>query len=202
MFVLFDQLGIEMVDSEEKYKAKDEENRVDDLIIVHEEDEEEAAAERKRRQVLDAMNRVNRLSRKIEDHQKHLARLTEGSTRYREVQHALARVRVQVGLVIRDMGLVSGKVKDLARKVKETANRLDDIDRDVRSYHRRLKLTRDAKARRDLRDKVRGSEEDIARIAREMDTTAEEIRETAAAIRAGEAMAERAKSELVEANLR
>ncbi len=286
MFVLFDQLGIEMVDSEEKYKAKveeksaekdepeeakvdlspgalektndpvrmylremgtvplltregeveiarriergeknvvkalsrsryainqllefgqrirDKEIRVDDLIIVHEEDEEEAAAERKRRQVLDAMNRVNRLSRKIEDHQKHLARLTEGSRRYREVQHALARVRVQVGLVIRDMGLVTGKVKDLARKVKETANRLDDIDRDIRSYHRRLKLTRDAKARRDLRDKVRGSEEDIARIAREMDTTAEEIRETAAAIRAGEAMAERAKSELVEANLR
>ena len=286
MFVLFDQLGIEMVDSEEKYKAKveekstekdepeeakvdlspgalektndpvrmylremgtvplltregeveiarriergeknvvkalsrsryainqllefgqrirDKEIRVDDLIIVHEEDEEEAAAERKRRQVLDAMNRVNRLSRKIEDHQKHLARLTEGSRRYREVQHALARVRVQVGLVIRDMGLVTGKVKDLARKVKETANRLDDIDRDIRSYHRRLKLTRDAKARRDLRDKVRGSEEDIARIAREMDTTAGEIRETAAAIRAGEAMAERAKSELVEANLR
>ena len=183
-------------------RIRDKEIRVEDLITVHDEDEEESAAERKRRQVLDAMNRVNRLSRKIEEHQKHLARLTEGSKRYREVQHTLGRVRVQVGLVIRDMGLVSGKVKDLARKVKETSNRLADIDRDIRSYHRRLKLTRDAKARRDLRDRVRGAEEEIARIAREMDTTPEEIRETAAAIRAGEAMAERAKSELVEANLR
>ncbi len=183
-------------------RIRDKEIRVEDLIIVHDEDEEESAAERKRRQVLDAMNRVNRLSHKIEEHQKHLARLTEGSKRYREVQHTLGRVRVQVGLVIRDMGLVSGKVKDLARKVKETSNRLADIDRDIRSYHRRLKLTRDAKARRDLRDRVRGAEEEIARIAREMDTTPEEIRETAAAIRAGEAMAEKAKSELVEANLR
>jgi len=183
-------------------RIRDKEIRVEDLITVHDEDEDEGAAERKRRQVLDAMNRVNRLSRKIEEHQKHLARLTEGSKRYREVQHTLGRVRVQVGLVIRDMGLVSGKVKDLARKVKETSNRLADIDRDIRSYHRRLKLTRDAKARRDLRDRVRGSEEEIARIAREMDTTPEEIRETAAAIRAGEAMAEKAKSELVEANLR
>jgi len=183
-------------------RIRDKEIRVEDLIIVHDEDEEESAAERKRRQVLDAMNRVNRLSHKIEEHQKHLARLTEGSKRYREVQHTLGRVRVQVGLVIRDMGLVSGKVKDLARKVKETSNRLADIDRDIRSFHRRLKLTRDAKARRDLRDRVRGAEEEIARIAREMDTTPEEIRETAAAIRAGEAMAEKAKSELVEANLR
>jgi RNA polymerase primary sigma factor len=183
-------------------RIREKEIRVEDLITVTDEEEEDAAAERKRRKVLDAMNRVHRLSKKIEEHQKHLARLTEGSKRYREVQHALGRVRVHVGLVIRDMGLVSGKVKDLAKKVKETAVRLDDIDRDIRSFHRRLKLTRDAKARRDLRDKVRGSEAEIAHIAREMDTTAEEIRETAAAIRAGEAMAGRAKGELVEANLR
>jgi RNA polymerase primary sigma factor len=285
MFLLFDQLGIEMVDSEEKYKAKVEEKtaekeepeeakvdlspgtlektndpvrmylremgtvplltregeveiarriergeknivkslsrsryvinkllefgqrirekeiRVEDLITVSD-DDEEGAAERKRRQVLDAMNRINRLSHRIEDHEKHLGRLTDGSRRYREIQHNLARVRVQVGRVIRDMGLVSGKVKDMARKIKEAADRLRHLDLDIHSYNRRLKMTRDARARRDLRDKVRGAEEDIARIAREMDTTPEEIKETAAAIRAGEAMAEKAKSELVEANLR
>ena len=157
--------------------------QVEDLIItVADEDDTDAAAERKRRKVLDAMNRVSRLSKKIEDHERHLGRLTDGSKRFREIQHRLARVRVQVGRVIRDMGLVSGKVKDLARKMKETALKLDDVDRDIRSYHKRLKLTRDPKGRRDLRDKVRGSEEEIARIAREMDTTPEEIRETALAI--------------------
>jgi len=184
------------------HKIRDKEIRVEDLITVHDEDEEESARDRKRRKLLDAMNRINRLSKKIEDQQKHLARLTEGSKRYREILHALARIRVQVGLVIREMGLVSGKVKDLAKKVKETSIKLGDLDLDIRSYHRRLKLTRDPKGRRDLRDKVRGAEEEIARIAREMETTPEEIKETAAAIRAGEQMAARAKSELVEANLR
>ena len=285
MFLLFDSLGIEMVDSEEKYKAKVEEKsaekeeteeptkvdlspanlektndpvrmylremgtvplltregeveiarriergeknvvkalsrsryvinqlqeygqkvrakeiRVEDLITV--DDEEIDASMRKRRQLLDALNKVNRLSRKLEGHQKHLSRLTEGSRRYKEVQSQLARVRVQIGRVVRDMGLVFGKVKDLSRTIKETAVRIADLDGDIRSYHRRLKLTKDAKARRDLRDKVRGAEEEIAHIARQMDTTIEEIKETALAIRAGEGMAGRAKTELVEANLR
>ncbi len=284
MFLLFDSLGIEMVDSEEKYKAKVEEKaaekeepeeakidlspgtlektndpvrmylremgtvplltregeveiarriergeknvvkalsrskyvinqllaygqrirakeiQVEDLIIV--DDDEEDSLDRKRRQVLDAMNRINRLSHRLEEHEKHLARLTEGSRRHREVQHSLARVRVQIGRVIRDMGLVTGKIKELSKKVKDTAIKLKDLEDDIRSYHRRLKLTRDLKARRDLREKVRGAEEEIARIAREMETTPNEIKTTADGIRAGEAMAARAKSELVEANLR
>jgi RNA polymerase primary sigma factor len=283
MFLLFDSLGIQMVDSEEKYKAKVEEKaaekeeqeeakvdltpgalektndpvrmylremgtvplltregeveiarriergeknivkalsrskfvinqlleyarrirakeiRVEDLIIV---DDEEESVDRKRRRVLDTINRVNRLTRKLEQHEKHLGRLTEGSRRYREVRHALARVRVQIGRVIRDMGLLTGKINELSRRVKETAGRLGDLDRDIASYQRRLKLTRDPKNRRDLRERTKRTEQEISRIARDMETTPEEIRQTSMGIRAGEAMAGRAKSELVEANLR
>ena len=182
-------------------RIRNKEIRVEDLITVAD-DDEEGAAERKRRRLLDAMARILRLSRKIEDLEKHLSRLTEGSKRYREVLHDFARVRVQLGLVIRDMGMTTGKVKDLSRKTKETAGKLRDLEDDIRSYHRRLKLTRDPKGRRDLRDKVRAAEEEISRVAREMDSTPEELKATAEGIRLGEAMAARAKSELVEANLR
>src|SRR5207249_8577645 len=98
--------------------------------------------------------------------------------------------------------MTTGKIKDLSRKIKDTSGKMKDLEDDIRSYHRRLKLTRDPKGRRDLRDKVRAAEEEIARIAREMDTTPVEIKATAEGIRAGEAMAARAKTELVEANLR
>jgi RNA polymerase primary sigma factor len=181
-------------------KIRNKEIAVDSLIIIDEDEEDQL--DRKRRQVLDTMNRISRLSRKLEEQEKHLARLTPGSSRYREVQHATARVRVQIGRTIRDMNLVLGKVKELARAVKATAVKLRDLEADIKSYHRRLKLTRDPRGRRDLRDKVRGAEEEIAHIARGMETTPEEIKQTADAIRAGEAMAERAKTELVEANLR
>ncbi len=182
-------------------RIRDKEIRVEDLIMVTD-DDEEGAADRKRRQLLDAMARIQRLSRKLEEHEKHLARLTEGSRRHREILHHLARTRVQLGLVIRDMGMTTGKVKDLSRKIKDTAVKLKDLEDDIRSYHRRLKLTRDPKGRRDLRDKVRAAEEEIARIAREMETTPEEVKLTADGIKAGEAMAAKAKTELVEANLR
>src|SRR5207249_3324974 len=98
--------------------------------------------------------------------------------------------------------MTTGKIKDLSRKIKDTSGKMKDLEDDIRSYHRRLKLTRDPKGRRDLREKVRGAEEEIARVAREMDTTPDEIKTTAEGIRAGEAMAARAKTELVEANLR
>ena len=173
---------------------------IESLITVDE--DEEDSGDRKRRQVLDAMNRINRLSHKLEDLERHLGRLTEGSRRWREVRFELARTRVHSGRVILDMGLVTGKVKELAKKVKDTAARLRDLDRDIRHYQKRLKATKDAKHRRDLRDKLQAAEDEITRVAREMDTTPDEIRQTADGIRAGEAMAGQAKTELVEANLR
>jgi RNA polymerase primary sigma factor len=284
MFLLFDSLGIEMVDSEEKYKQKveektaekeePEEQKVDltpgalektndpvrmylremgtvplltregeveiarriergeknvvkalarskyvvsqmldyaqrirtkqidvESLITVDEDEEDGG-DRKRRQVLDTMNKIARHTRKLEEQEKHLARLTEGSKRWREVRFQAARTRVNIGRVILDMGLVTGKVKELAKKVKDTARHLEDHDRDIRHWEKRLKATKDAKHRRDLRDKLQAAHESIGRIGREMDTTPVEIRQTADGIRAGEAMAGKAKTELVEANLR
>ena len=82
-------------------------SRVEDLIVVRS-DDEEGSSDKRRRQVLDAMNRVNRLTKKLDQHQKHLNRLTEGSKRYRQIQYALARSRVQVGRTIRDAPEVDG----------------------------------------------------------------------------------------------
>ncbi|HKQ97218.1 MAG TPA: RNA polymerase sigma factor RpoD [Candidatus Polarisedimenticolia bacterium] len=174
---------------------------IESLISVGSEEEEDGG-DRKRRQVLDSMNKVARYTRKLEDQEKHLARLTEGSKRWREVRFDAARSRVLIGRVILDMGLVTGKIKELAKKVKDTAVRLRDIDRDIRHWEKRLKATKDVKHRKDLRDKLQAAHDEIARIGREMDTTPEEIRLTADGIRAGEAMSGKAKTELVEANLR
>ncbi|MCZ6696990.1 MAG: RNA polymerase sigma factor RpoD [Acidobacteria bacterium] len=174
--------------------------RAEDLVVAS--TDEQGSSDRNRRRVLDTMNRVNRLTRKLDLHAKHLHRLTEGSKRYRQIQYALARTRVQVGRVIRDMKIATIKIRQLSKKVKETAIHIDDVERDIKSYQRRLKLTKDPKNRRDLRERAKASQLDISRIARDMGTTAVEIRQTAFGIRSGEAMAGRAKSELVEANLR
>ena len=173
---------------------------VESLITVSEEEEEHA--DRKRRQILDAMNKVARLARKLEDQEKHLSRLTEGSRRWKEVRFDSARSRVGIGRVIFEMGLVTGKIKELAKKVKDTASKLEDLDRDIKYYEKRLKILKDPKHRKDVRDKVHAAHEEIARIAREMDTTPEEIQRTSDGIRAGEKMSGKAKTELVEANLR
>jgi len=182
-------------------RIRNKEIRVEDLIKVVD-DDDEAQVIRRRRKLLDAVNRVGRLSKKLDEVQRHLSRLTEGSHRYKEVQHSFARLRVHIGLVIRDLGLTNGRIRDLAKKIKETDGRIEYLEDDIRSYNRRLKLTRDVKARRDLRDKVRAAEEEIAHVAREMETIPQEIKTTAEGIRAGERMAMKAKSELVEANLR
>src|SRR6185295_18762417 len=95
-------------------RIRDKEIRVEDLIIVTD-DDEEGAAERKRRKLLDAMARILRLSRKLEDHEKHLSRLTDGSRRQRAILHHLQRTRPHLAPPTRALGTPPAKLKDLRK---------------------------------------------------------------------------------------
>src|SRR5207249_7698917 len=76
------------------------------------------------------------------------------------------------------------------------------LEDDIKSYRRRLKLSKLARVRRELKEKVVAAGEEIRRIEISMETSAAELRQTADFIVYGEREAEKAKSELVEANLR
>ena len=176
--------------------------RLNEVVSVNIDEEPEENTEKGRRRTLDAISRVTRLFARVQKVEKHLERLTEGSRKYSEELHNLNRLRVLIAKQIKGLDLSNNRILELAKNIKSAAERVHELEEDIKSYRRRLKLSKLARVRRELREKIASAEGEIRAIEASMETSAEELRQTAGYILQGEHEAEKAKSELVEANLR
>jgi RNA polymerase primary sigma factor len=175
--------------------------RLKDLVVITEEDLEKPPGEFLA-SVLKSIEKIGRSNTLAEKHQKHLNRLTEGSRRYRQIRYRLLRQRVKVARGIRDLGLTNNRILDLATIMKKASERVKLLEGQKRSLQASLKRRKDARAISEIRRRIRAVPDMIHDVEQEIGVSALEIRQTASQIYQGEREAERAKSELVEANLR
>ena len=114
---------------------------------------------------------------------------------------AVARSRVQISLAIRDIDFNPFEKKRLVDKMRGTVERLQSLEREAGRLERRADVAKGdvaAEARKELRTR-RTELKDIEE-ASEVGLT--ELKRTLTLIHRGEAEAEQAKKELIEANLR
>ena len=176
--------------------------RLNEVVAVATEEGIEENTEVGRKRVLDGISRITRLETRLQKVEKHLERLTEGSRTYHDEMRNLNRFRVLVAKQIKALDLSNNRVTDLSKSIKNASERVRGLEDDIKSYRRRLKLSKLTRVRKDLRDRIHSAEEEIRGIEASMETSAAELRQTADFIIQGEWEAEKAKSELVEANLR
>jgi RNA polymerase primary sigma factor len=176
--------------------------RLNEVVAVSTDEEAEENTEAFRKRTLDSITRIARLQTRMAKVEKHLHRLTEGSRKHHEVERNLIRLRVQVAREIKNLDLSNGRILDLSKTIKQAAERVRSLEDDIKGYRRRLKLSKLAKVRRDLREKIAAAQADIRNLEVQLESPAEDLRQTADLIAQGEREAEKAKSELVEANLR
>ncbi|HMC83044.1 MAG TPA: RNA polymerase sigma factor RpoD [Candidatus Polarisedimenticolia bacterium] len=176
--------------------------KLNDVVSVNNEEELDENTETGRTRTLAALTRISRLQTRIQKVEKHLERLTEGSRKHHEEVRNLNRLRVLVGKQIKGLDLSNNRVLELSRSIRTAADRVRNLEEEVRSYRKRLKLTKLGRARKELREKILAAASDVRRLEESMETSAQELRQTADFIVHGEREAEKAKSELVEANLR
>jgi RNA polymerase primary sigma factor len=113
----------------------------------------------------------------------------------------VARTRIQISLEIRDIDFNLFEKKRLIDKMRGTVERLQSLEREAGRLERRADVSKgdnQAEARRELR--TRRSELKDIEEASEVGLT--ELKRTLTVIHRGEAEAEQAKKELIEANLR
>src|SRR6266700_2913359 len=113
----------------------------------------------------------------------------------------VARTRVQISLAIRDIDFNPFEKKRLSDKMRGTVERLQSLEREAGRLERRADMAKGevaAEARKELRTR-RTELKDIEE-ASEVGLT--ELKRTLTLIHRGEAEAEQAKKELIEANLR
>ncbi len=106
----------------------------------------------------------------------------------------LARARVSVSQAIRIVPFYLSQWKQFAKEIERVVEEMSHLDQDLRKIEGRSSQTAQTKAR-ELKREIRKREQTAG-------ATIPELRHTTAVIRHGEIEAERAKKDLVEANLR
>jgi RNA polymerase primary sigma factor len=120
---------------------------------------------------------------------------------YLRARYALARTRVEMSKLIREFDFTEAEKKRLIEKIHRTVERVQFLEREIAKLERRVDSSKgdvQTEARKDL--KARGDE--LKAIEVDSEVSPPELKRALQIILRGEAEAQQAKKELVEANLR
>jgi RNA polymerase primary sigma factor len=168
-------------------------------------DDEELTEEKIANKTKQTLKHIERIAKLYDNALKQAVRLEKTpKAKKRSYIHAkwdVARTRVEISLAVRDIDFNPFEKKRLIDKMRGTVERLQSLEREAGRLERRVDVAKGdvaAEARKELRTR-RTELKDIEE-ASEVGLT--ELKRTLTVIHRGEAEAEQAKKELIEANLR
>jgi RNA polymerase primary sigma factor len=141
-------------------------------------------------------------SRVIAALEKRHGRLRPGGAAARRLAQVIARERVRAAQALRSVRLVPLQVRAYAHMVLEADGRIQRHEAGVRDLRGRAVGFRDERLRREVRRRIDGLHTAIKSIEAEMGVRRVELGSIAKTVRRGVMETERAKSDLIEANLR
>jgi RNA polymerase primary sigma factor len=172
------------------------------LFSSQEENGWEKDPHRRVRRARQALGHIDKLSRQIEQASARLERLRRDGRALRSARWRLARLRVKVARQFAGLALVPAQLDEFASTLVDVDRKIKMNERTIHQLGTKLKTLRDAPSRRELRRKIDGMRGNIRLLVQEMGGDRRELERVAALIHRGIREANKAKSELVEANLR
>jgi len=121
---------------------------------------------------------------------------------FRRCRWNLGREQVGISLIIRQFAWTNPERKRLIEKVNKTVDAMRALDRQVNSLEKKIDATRSEDLKKDYRKQQRQLRSDLENMEREAGVGFQELRRTQRDIIQGDMDAEKAKRELIEANLR
>jgi RNA polymerase primary sigma factor len=172
--------------------------------IVQFDDEEltEEKIEAKTKETLKQIDRVAKLYLLALKQASKLGNMAKSKKRpYLKARYALARTRVEMSNRMRELEFNPLEKKRLIEKIRQTVERVHFLEREIVKLERRVDASKadvQAEARKDLRSR----KQELAEIELASEVSPTELKRGLQVILRGEAEAEQAKKELIEANLR
>jgi RNA polymerase primary sigma factor len=213
----------EIIDLGNKLKAH--KIRVKDVIRDAEDDDQNFDEEEADRRIIRLIDKVKRLDKRHHELLDESRVKPASRKRDEEIQQTrleLVRTLEEMRLNKKTIDKIVTKLKSIIQKVERTESAVTEIEKNSglskeeikrelnkargdssaeRKLSKRLKL-KNRQALVDLDAALKSAREGLKKVEEELQIDVREVRSTYAAIRQGEQMAERAKAELVEANLR
>jgi len=173
--------------------------------VVQFDDEEltDERVEEKTRQTLRRIEKLDRLYREGLQLAGRLERSRRGDRKrgWRRAQYRLARRRVEMGRLVRSIEFNPAERKRLIERLRQTIERLQALEREAGKLERRVEVAKGETAS-EARKELRSRRSELKEIAVESEVSLTELKRALQLIQRGEAEAEQAKKELIEANLR
>ena len=172
--------------------------------IVQFDDEEltEEKIEAKTKETLKQIDKIAKLYALAMKLAAKLERVPKSKKRpYLRARYAVARTRVEMSQLVRDIDFNPLEKKRLIDKIHQTVERVHFLEREIGKLERRVDASKgdvQAEARKDLRAR----RQELGEIESAAEVTSQDLKRAIQVILRGEAEAEQAKKELIEANLR
>ncbi len=173
-------------------------------VVVFDEDEytEERVQERTHEFIstVEEMERLYRRLRQLKAKRDTIPR-SKRSRDHRRYSWAVARHQALVSKLFRTIKFTHAEKKRLIEKIRQASEEIRPVEREAGRLEKRLESSR-ANGDKELRKELRQYKVQLAAIEERNEASAAELRRTYQTILAGEQEAEKAKRELIEANLR
>ena len=180
-----------------------------ELVIFNDEEITEERLDERTRGVQKQIDGVRKARQLYEKTQEKLeATPKKDKRKYRRARWKTMRARIAVSQAIRIIEFTEGVKRRLIEDIKESVERMGRVHREAETLDKHLnaKTKKAAKIKEEERKTLTGKLKDLrTEVKRQADVLGESpevLRKTLETIRRGEAQAEQAKKELVEANLR
>ncbi|HEX9723048.1 MAG TPA: RNA polymerase sigma factor RpoD [Vicinamibacteria bacterium] len=178
-----------------------------EFITVSEDDLADQKLDERRHQTILHINKVDRAYSDYKAYAKRFAKLKKRSRGYVKAKWKLGRMRIKMSGLIQRIDFTESYLLRMRDKIRDAVDAIAAAERRLARFESKLtgvkgrgKLKDDERGR--LRSEIRKTRTAIRAIQDEHDATPAQLRRTLETIKYGEAQAQQAKSELVEANLR
>jgi RNA polymerase primary sigma factor len=175
---------------------------IKEIVVFDDEELTEEKIEAKTKEVLREIDKIGKLylasikqGEKLED--------TPRSNKrgYLRARFALGRTRVEMSLRVREIEFNPFEKKRLIDKMRQTVERVHSLEREIVKLERRVEASK-ADVLAEARKELKARKQELREIEVLAEATPTELKRMLQVILRGEAEAEQAKKELIEANLR
>jgi RNA polymerase primary sigma factor len=175
---------------------------VRDVVVFNEDELTEEKLESKIRETLRLIENVNKAHKDYLTYRKKFLELARKSPRYVKGKWRLGRLRIGVSQAIRDIEFSEAVKRRLTERIRESVERIREAEGAIAKLEPKLRAKVSDDYKKLVRKQIHDQRDVLRLIQEEFDTRPEELKRTLRTVVEGEAQAEQAKKELVEANLR
>ena len=177
---------------------------IKEVVIFDDEELTEEVVQARVRQTVSRIDALVRHQKKAQGFEEKLANVNQKTRprEHRKLRWSIAREKVMVSRIVRELKYTNQERKRLLDKVNKTVEAMRTLERQIRSLDQKWEASRSEELKKEYRRQQKNCKTDLEKLEEEAGVSIAELKRTQREMIQGDMDAEQAKRELIEANLR